>query len=75
MNPDLKEQIQKLKEQGFSETEIKETVHMVTTLMKPFADAAWGQHSVQLAINTKDKNSLCLPASYAKLEETVKGEN
>jgi hypothetical protein len=75
MRSDLEKEIEKLKEQGHSEEEIDETVHMLRSIMEPFADAAWGQHPVQLATNEKKKKSLCPPASYARLEETENGQN
>jgi len=75
MNPDLKEQIRKLRERGLSEEKIKETVHMVTSLMEPWADAAWGRHSVQIIQNEKDTNSLGTTEGYARLNDISKTDD
>ncbi|WP_299810407.1 hypothetical protein [uncultured Roseibium sp.] len=75
MTPDLREQIQKMREKGLSEEKINETVHMVTSLMEPFADAAWGRHSIQMIQDEKNKNMLGKTAGYARIDDISKTED
>ncbi len=75
MTPDLREQIQKMREKGLSEEKINETVHMVTSLMEPFADAAWGGHSIQMIQDEKNKNMLGKTAGYARIDDISKTED